>query len=231
MDNKERPDSEEILREARIKIIKIASVGIAGAIILSCYAYTQIDDTVTQMILYGISSLISTVAMLFIFGAVSLGRAEKNRKNFFLYDRKTKADMPLSALTFSEVRHRLLDFMSIFKRRGKLYVGDLFDENPHIPEHFKPLFCYEILYELAIEDGAMDARSFLGFGGECADIFTKYLRQTEDYELATAIRTYIFDYSEENDNTKGFKEYIKSKREHIEAKMLGYAKQNIEKFK
>ena len=156
---------------------------------------------------------------------------EKNRKNFFLYDRKTKADMPLSALTFSEVRHRLLDFMSIFKRRGKLYVGDLFDENPHITENFKPLFCYEILYELAIEDGAMDARSFLGFGGECADIFTKYLRQTEDYELATAIRTYIFDYSEENDNTKGFKEYIKSKKEHIESKMLGYAKKNIEKFR
>lgn len=231
MDNKEKQNANEVFREARIKIVKIASVGIAGAIILACYAYTQIDDAAIQMILYSIASLISTVSGLFILGTVSIGRAQKNRKNFFLYDRKRKAEISPSELTVATVRERLLDFMSIFKRHGKLYVGDLFDERARIPEHFKPLFCYEILYEIAIEDGGMDAKAFLSFGGECADIFSKYLRENEDYELATKIRSFVFDYSKENDNSDSFKEYISAKKAHIEAKMLGYAKKNIEKFK
>ena len=231
MDNKEKQNANEVFREARIKIVKIASVGIAGAIILACYAYTQIDDAAIQMILYSIASLISTVSGLFILGAVSIGRAQKNRKNFFLYDRKRRAEISPSELTVATVRERLLDFMSIFKRHGKLYVGDLFDERARIPEHFKPLFCYEILYEIAIEDGGMDAKAFLSFGGECADIFSKYLRENEDYELATKIRSFVFDYSKENDNSDSFKEYISAKKAHIEAKMLGYAKKNIEKFK
>lgn len=231
MDNKEKQNANEVFREARIKIAKIASVVIAGAIILACYAYTQIDDAAIQMILYSIASLVSTVAVLFIFGAVSIGRTQKNRKNFFLYDRKKKVDIAPSELSVATVRERLLDFMSIFKRHGKLYVGDLFDERARIPEHFKPLFCYEILYEIAIEDGGIDAKAFLSFGSECAEIFSKYLRENEDYELATKIRSFVFDYSKENDNSDSFKEYISAKKAHIEAGMLGYAKRNIEKFK
>ena len=230
MDNKEKQGASEALREARIKVVKIASVGIAGAIVLACYAYTQIDDAVTQTALYCIASFISTIAGLFIFGAASIGRAEKNRKNFFLYDRKKKMEIEPSELTVATVRERLLDFMAIFKRRGKLYIGDLFDERARIPEHFKTLFCYEILYELAIDDGGMDAGAFLSFGNECADIFAKYLRQNGDYELATSIRGFICDYSGENSNSASFKDFMRTKKEHIEKKMLEYTRENITKF-
>ena len=119
--------------------------------------------------------------------------------------------------------------MTIFKRRGKLYIADLFDENPNIPEYFKPLFCYEILYELASDEG-MDATAFLRFGGECADVFSKYLRENGDYELANRLRSFIIEHSEDNNNTEAFKEYMKTKKEHISEKMLGYAVKNIEKF-
>lgn len=229
MDTKDKEKIAEQLREARIKLIKIASVGIAGAIIFACYAYTQLEDAALQMTVYIISSFISTAAGIFILGALAIGREEKNRHNFFLYDRKSKSEIPVSALTISRVREKLLEFMSIFKRRGKLYVGDLFDDNPNIPEYFKPLFCYEILYEIATNDG-IDASAFLGFGSECADIFTRYLRENEDYGFATALRTFIFDFSAENDNSDSFKDYMKTKKEHIEEKMLGYTVKNIEKF-
>ncbi len=229
MDNEKKEQAAELRREARIKIIKIASVFIAGAIILACYSYTRVEQTAMQMFLYLFASFICVISGLFIIGAISLGHAEKNRHNFFLYDRKSRSDIPLSSLTVTGIREKLLEFMSIFKRRGKLYVGDLFAENPNIPEHFKPLFCYEILYELAAEDGYMDAKAFLGFGGECADIFTKYLRENEDYELATKLRAFILDFPKEN-NAESFKEYMKSKKEHIEEKMLKYTVKNIEKF-
>ncbi len=229
MDNKQKEIAAEMRREARIGIVKIASVGIAIAIVLSCYSYTRVEDPLTQMMLYGIASVISVIASIFIAGAISLGRAEKNKRNFFLYDRKSKSDIPVSSLTVKHVRDRLVDFMAIFKRRGKLYIADLFDENPNIPEYFKPLFCYEILYELASGDG-MDAGAFLSFGSECADVFFKYLRENEDYELANRLREFIVEHSEENNNTESFKEYIKAKKEHISEKMLGYAVKNIEKF-
>ena len=229
MDNEKKEIAAEMRREARIGIVKIASVGIAIAIVLACYSYTKVVDSLTRMALYIVASLIAAVAMLFIMGAITLSRAEKNKKNFFLYDRKKKADIPLSDLNVKIVRDKLLDFMAIFKRRGKLYIADLFDENPNIPECFKPLFCYEILYELASDEG-MDASAFLNFGGECADVFSKYLRENGDYELANRLRSFILEHSEENNNTESFKEYIKAKKEHISDKMLGYAVKNIEKF-
>ena len=229
MDKENKEKREEILREARIKMIKTASVVIAVAIVLACYAYTQLDNVMMQMTIYIVSSFISTVAGLFIFGALALGREAKNRHNFFLYERKSKTDIPVSSLTVKRIREKLLEFMSIFKRRGKLYIGDLFDENPSIPEHFKPLFCYEILYEIATDDG-INASAFLSFGGECADIFTKYLRWNEDYELANKLRVFITDFSAEQNNSASFKAYIQTKKEYIEEKMLSYTVKNIDKF-
>ncbi len=230
MSNENKITDEEIKREARIKIIKIASLFIASAVILACYSYTKVESFFLQVILYGISSFVTFLSAMFISGTLALGRAEKNRHNFFLYDRKIKSEMPISSLTVARIREKLLEFMSVFKRRGKLYVGELFSDNPAIPEHFKTLFCYEILYEIATDDG-MDAAAFLGFGGECADIFSRYLRENEDYELATSLRGFMFEFSSENNNSEGFKEYIKAKKEHIESKMLGYTVKNIEKFR
>ena len=231
MDNKEKPSSEELMREARIKMIKIASVGIAGAIVLACYAYTKIEDVMVQTVLFGVSSIISVIAGLLIIGTVSLGREQKARRNFFLYDSRAKKDIGVKELTVSRVREKMREFMSIFKRRGKLYIGDLFDENPHIPEHFKPLFCYEILCQLASGEGHTDVSTFLSFGRECAEIFVKYLRENRDYELALSINSYICEYSPENNNSEKFAEYLKTQKEHIESKMLSYAVENIEKFK
>ena len=231
MDNKEKPSSAELMREARIKMIKIASVGIAGAIILACYAYTKVEDALVQTVLFGISSFICVIAGLFIMGTVALGREQRAKRNFFLYDSREKKDIEVKDLTVSRVRERMCEFMNIFKRRGKLYIGDLFDENPHIPEHFKPLFCYEILCQLASGEGHMDARTFLSFGRECAEVFVKYLRENRDYELALSINSYICEYSPENNNSEKFAEYLKTHKEHIESKMLSYAVENIEKFK
>ena len=229
MDNENKELAAEKRREARIKIIKFASVIIGGAIVLACYSFTKVEDSFLQMMLYGLSALMCSFSSILIMGAVAIGNFEKNRHNFFLYDKKKKADIPVSSLTVENIREKLHAFMSIFKRRGKLYVGDLFDDNPNIPDCFKPLFCYEILYELATNDG-IDAVAFLGFGSECADIFTRYLRENEDYELANTLLGFVSEFSAENNNSESFKEYLKTKKTHIEEKMLGYTVKNIEKF-
>ena len=229
MSNQTQRERDDARFESMMKVVKIASIGVAAAIILSCFALTRVEDIVLGAVLCGVSALVGTVSMLLIFGSLSLWRAEKNRKNFFLYDKKTKTDMPISSLSFEEIRRRLTEFMSIFKRRGKIYVGDLFADNPHVPEQFKTLFCYEILYELALEDGSLDAEAFLSFGDECAEIFSKYLHENGDHELALSVSGFLQGNSKAN-NTENFKVFIKNKKEHIEKKMLGYAVENIDKF-
>ena len=230
MNNETRKNRLNEQFEAMMKTVKISSIGVAAAIIIACFAFTQIEDLIFCTVLYGVSALVGTVSMMFIFGSISLWRAEKNRRNFFLYDKKAKKDMPISALSFDEVRRRLVEFMSIFKRRGKIYLGDLFIDTPHIPEQFKTLFCYEILYEVALGDGSLPPEVFLGYGDECADIISDHLRRNGDYELAAAVSGYVKEYSEEKGNANSFMEYIRNKKKHIEEKMLGYAVDNIEKF-
>ena len=156
-------------------------------------------------------------------------RLEAKTNNIFLYDKKKKQDMPVSELTVSEIRTRLAAYMSAFKFRGRLYIGDLFDEKyTQIPEAIKPLFCYELLCQIG--ENRSNAEIFLSFGLECAEIFSKYLSQNEDYELALKIKGFIIDFSEGNKNTEEFQEFLVSQKEQLEQKMLNYTVKNIEKF-
>ena len=229
MNNETRKNRLSARFDSMMSTVKKASVGIAVAIIIACFAFTKVEDLIFCTVLYGVAALVGTVSAMFIIGSVSLWRAEKNRRNFFLYDKKAKVDIPLSALSFEEVRRRLIDLMSVFKRKGKIYLGDLFIDTP-IPEQFKILFCYEILYEIALEDGSLPPEVFLSYGTECADIISDHLRRNGDYELASAVSGYVREYSEEKSNADSFMEYIKRQKKHIEEKMLGYAVDNIEKF-
>ena len=92
MNNETRKNRLNEQFEAMMKTVKISSIGVAAAIIIACFAFTQIEDLIFCTVLYGVSALVGTVSMMFIFGSISLWRAEKNRRNFFLYDKKAKKD-------------------------------------------------------------------------------------------------------------------------------------------
>ena len=229
--NKNTQEQREASKIATGKIVRIASVMIAVAIIGICFAYTKLDGTgIGQIAMYVISALSAFFGAFIIFIMAYGTYLEKHRGNFFLYDKKKKINISIEELTIERVRERLILHMSIFKRNGKLYVGDLFDSKQLlIPEVIKPLFCYELLCEIADDNGA-NASAFLSFGAECAEVFSKYLGKSGDYELALKIKQYFFSHSEEQDVSADFREYVISQREHIENQMLNYTKENIEKF-
>ena len=231
----QRNDFEEFPREeveafAR-KISNFGAILIAVAIIGVCFAIAKIDDMTIKIIVAAISGIIGIVgAFIMIIVAIGLkgeGAAQKN--NFFLYNKKKKQDMPLSELTVPEIRERLTAFMASFKHRGKLYIGDLFDERQRIPEHFKILFCYELLCEIGDERGA-DPEIFLSFGHECGEIFYRYLSKNGDHELGLKVKTFILDFGEGKENVAEFKSFILSKKQYLEEKMLDYTLNNIKKF-
>lgn len=229
LDQNEKQKRDEAIAEAFARSMRYAALFLAAAVVVACFAYTRVDDGVAQIATYGIAAFLGFISLVIAFLAFLARSGAKNRNNFFLYDRKTRQNMSADALTFEEMRSRLLRFMGIFRQRGKLYIGDLFDDEHNIPEQFKPLFCYEILYELATDDG-IDAETFLSYGPECAQRFSQYLRDNRDDELALKINTFIYSFSSDKGAAERFCEYMHTQSDHIREKMLSYTIENIEKF-
>ena len=230
--NKNTQEQKEAAKDAISKLIRIASVMIAIAIVGVCFAYTKLDGAgIGQIVVYVVSALLALLGAFVIFVMAYGTHLDKHRNNLFLYDKKTKKDIPVSELTVDRIRERLVMQMAVFKRGGKLYVGDLFESRViMVPEAIKTLFCYELLCEIADEKGA-DPSVFLSFGAECADIFTKYLGANNDHELALKIKGYFFAYADDKSVAEEFCEYVKSKKEHLQQSMLDFTVKNIEKFK
>lgn len=210
------------------KITRFGAILLALGIILYCFSIAKLEEGLARFAASLFACLLGGVGIFIIVVVILGSKADKNRRNFFLYDKKKKQDIAVSELKISEIRGRLTDFMAAFKFRGKLYIGDLFDERNRIPEHFKILFCYELLCE--ISENRADAEIFLSFGKECADIFSEYLTKNGDGELAMKIRAYILDFSDGDKKTEEFRELIVSQKESLEEKMLSYTVKNIEKF-
>ena len=210
------------------KITRFGAILVAVGVVMYCFSITKIDQGFLRLLVSILACLIGALGIFIIIVVVAGSKAEKQKRNFFLYDRKKKQNIDVSELNISSVREKIADFMAAFKIRGKLYVGDLFDEKNRIPDHFKTLFCYELLCQ--ISEQRANAEIFLSFGGECADIFEKYLNATGNGELAVSIRAYIVNYSAGENKADEFRTLIASKKEQLEASMLNYTKQNISKF-
>ncbi len=211
------------------RLSNIGAILIGAAIIGICFAIARMDNEVIKVAIILFSSLVGALG-IFLMIIAYVGASEiRNKHNFFLYNKKKKQDMAIGELTVPEIRNRLTSFMASFKHRGKLYIGDLFDERQRISEPFKILFCYELLCEIGDERGA-DPATFLSFGHECGEIFYRYLAKNGDHELGLKIKTYILEFSEGKENVDEFKGFILSKKQYLEEKMLNYTVENIKKF-
>ena len=220
---------KEFIETMSRRLSNVGAILIGAAIIGICFAIARMDNEVIKIAIILFSCLVGALGIFLIIIACVGASEIRPKHNFFLYNKKKKQDMAIGELTISEIRNRLTAFMSSFKHRGKLYVGDLFDERQRIPEHFKILFCYELLCEIGDERGA-DPEVFLSFGHECGEIFYKYLAENGDHELGLKIKTYILEFGEGKENVQEFKDFILAKKQYLEAKMLQFTVNNIQKF-
>ena len=220
---------QDAIEKMARRLSYVGAILIAVAVVGVCFSITKIEIMAIKIVVAAIAIAIGLIGIFLMIVAGVGGKEPLADNNFFLYDKRRKQSIEVSELTVALVREKMINLMASFKHRGKLYIGDLFDDRSQIPDHFKPLFCYELLCEIGDENGA-DAETFLSFGYECAEIFSKYLSQSGDYELAMNVKSYILDFSSGKHNVSEFKSYISSKKHYIEEKMLDYTKNNIKKF-
>ncbi len=220
---------KEAIETMARRLSNFGAILIGAAVIGVCFSIAKIEDEIFKLVGIALSGLVGAAGIFLMIVASVGAKNEFPKHNFFLYDKKGRKDIALSELTVSLVRERIALFMSSFKRRGKLYIGDLFDERMRIPEHFKTLFCYEILCQMGESTGA-DPKTFLSFGLECADTFYGYLAYNGDHELALKLKSFILDFSEGKENAEEFVSFLSSQKEYMEGKMLEFTVKNIKKF-
>ena len=213
------------------KIVRIACVMMGISVIFVCLGVAKAEAVSSKIALFCAAGLLFFLGALFALAAGYSVYARNHKHNFFLYDKKMRKDIPVSELTFEIIRKKVVDYMSLFKRGKKLYVGELFSDNsPLNNEAMKPLFCYELLYQLAETKDAFAIKMFLGYGDECSRIFSKYLYENGDYELSSKI-VYFFTQSKTSPSAeKDFADYVSSHKAHIEKQVVEYTKNNIDRF-
>ncbi len=210
------------------RVIRIASVMMAIAVVGIFYACFRMQSGMLRTVIITVCIADVLLALLFLVSFISAKHQLENKKNLFLYEKR--GDISVDELDFERVRAKTLDYMTLFKRGPKLYVGEMFADRPWTVEEMKTLLCYELLYELSAKGNVEACKTFLGYGDECAKIFSTYLTENRDFDFCAKIVDFFREYKENGETAQAFSEYICSQKQHIEAQMLTYAKKNIEKF-
>ncbi len=212
------------------KLVRIGSVMVALAIVGICFAIVRVEDVIIKIAILSLSGMLIFIGGMFIASVAYLKYHETHKKNYILYDKKIKADIPLEQVSFELVRGKVIDYMSVFRRGKQLYVGELFVDTPWTIQGMKTLVCYELLYELASKTDIAGCKTFLGYGSECSGIFSKYLMENRDFDLSANVAKYFTEYEHNKDVAKEFCEYIETQKAHIEKRMVEFVKENPEKF-
>ncbi len=207
----------------------------AAGFLLLCFAIVKMEAGFLRGFLILLGALVLGFGILFLIVINSAKKLaqDKNRHNYILYDRKKRREVELDSLSFADIRAKIQQYMAIFKRGKKLYIGDLFDEGLHIPTPIRTLFCYELLYEISESNIAKTrAASFLSFGNECAGVFYSYLSAAGDVQLAEKIRGYFSEaaYGNADESSEKFTKFLCANKAYLESAIMKYTKNHIDEF-
>lgn len=231
MENRDNKNPNENMSAGLTPVYRLCAIIAAAAIVLCAFVYTRVSEIPLKIALYVVCAAAMLFAIIVFSSALKVKKMLEGKINYFLYDKKSRKSKSVDSLSFAEIREKICNYMSMFRRGKRLYLGDLFDENIKVPSAFRPLFCYELLYEMS-ENGADEGKigAFLALGQECAGTFYVHLTSAGENEMAEDIKRYFSEFSSGNKNEKEFAKYLAQKREHIESSVMRYLKEHINEF-
>ena len=215
-------------RDVERKMIRMAVVLIAIATLAACFAFVRIPMSLVRVIVLCLAAFPLVIALFLIYIVILGHAAGRQKRNFFLYDRRHRKNISPEDLTAERVSDCLMRYMALFRQGKQLYLSTLFDENGGAPEAFKPLFCYQLLGMLS--GSAEDAQlcAFLACGKELADAFSTYLTLAGESAMGRDLQAYIAEF--DGENVTPFRNYLHEKSDYLAERMLAYTKEHIHDF-
>lgn len=176
---------------------------------------------------FGIALLALGCALLFF--ATTLGNDEQ--ANFFLYDSKKKANMPIDALSFDIVDRKMTYIMTrLVSSAPEVWSKNVFEGNDEIfgdDDAFKPLVAYKMLFDLGARGNDEMWARYLAADHSVINAVVSALEINGDAELGKAFKFLHSNSSGESERTQKF---LADNLKYLQNKMLKYVKSNIERF-
>ena len=152
--------------------------------------------------------------------------------NFFLYDSRTKSNMPLEELTFDVVDKKMTYVMTkLVANASKVWTENLFASNAEFfdeeGEIFRPLIAYKVLYDLSERANESIWNLYLMADTAIINSIVDALDDNSDDELGKAFKFLHKNASGDYERTEKF---LADNQKYIQNKMLKYVKLNISKF-
>lgn len=213
---------------SKLKILlgAAAALFLVVAVVLFVISLSLDIATLPKVILVIVSVL--ALALAVELGYFTYLLIDKN-PNYFLYNPKTKRNISVQKLTFETVNSRMNRFLSKYATsEGKIWNERVLD-NPYLemPEEFKPLVAYKLLFGLADKDAEMGWKCLENASSDTVRFICNGLRANGDNEFAATIERLT---AEKPVNIRVLRDYLVRNKRYVQKKMLNYAIANIESF-
>ena len=202
--------------QARLFLLAIAASASVGAVVLLRFAFAG-DASLLIRILEGAGGIVSALVAAFAW-LVFLTTLTALRGNLFLYDRKTKTELPLDALTWELVRERL-DFYF------RIYLGGR--RASPIPEPLRPLLMpyFFLTFLESAPDG--DFERLLGGDKHMIDEMSDGVRILGADRAGDALQRAYGSYA---GDPAASRQSLAPYRDEVEQALLAYIRAHIREF-
>ena len=211
----------------KLKIILGAATAVALiiAVVLFVLAMALELDTLPKILLI----IVSVICLAL---AVELGyfwylMIDKN-PNYFLYNPQMRRNISVQKLTFQTINARMNRFLSGYaSSEGRIWNERVLD-NPYLemPEEFKPLVAYKLLYGLADKDAEAGWKCLENACEDTVSFICDGLGMNNDNELAATLKQML----QAPVNMTVVRDYLVRNKRYLQSKMTKYVIDNIDNF-
>ena len=211
----------------KLKIILGAATAVALiiAVVLFVLAMALELDTLPKVLLI----IVSVICLAL---AVELGyfwylMIDKN-PNYFLYNPQMRRNISVQKLTFQTINARMNRFLSGYaSSEGRIWNERVLD-NPYLemPEEFKPLVAYKLLYGLADKDAEAGWKCLENASEDTVSFICDGLGMNNDNELAATLKQML----QAPVNMTVVRDYLVRNKRYLQSKMTKYVIDNIDNF-
>lgn len=218
-----------IKQNLQIILFVLCGVFAVGGILTFIFGAGDATEFLKVMfIIFGALMILLGIALALL--AIVVGSGEK--ANFFLYDAKLKANVPLEDLNFDMVNKKMTFVMTnLTSSASKVWTENVFEMESEIFEgdddSFVPLVAYKILYDLMDRSNEAIWQLYLDASSEIIGTIAAALELNNDCEFANAIK---FLHENADGNHERTAKFLADNKKYIQTKMVKYVKNNIDRF-
>ena len=210
-----------------ILIVLCGVLVISGILVMVFGAGTSDGFLKVMFVIFGIVLIALGCALLFFAVLV----ATDENANFFLYDSRTKKNLPVESLTFETVNKKMTYVMTkLVANASKVWTENLFTSNDEFFEEgeiFRPLIAYKVIYDLCDRANESIWNLYLMADRSIIESISEALEANDDGELGKA---FSFLHENASGNYERTQKFLEDNRKYIQNKMVKYVKIHAPKF-